>query len=109
MAMISTSFRWPLSSSRLRKASAGGQLEQHSEVNNSRTTGCGRELSRVLALGEKTCCAPRVLTVRKAIRIAGSRDRVFEYIELPPWYEYETSEAGKGVRRRKKKSLTCTN
>src|SRR2546427_249786 len=40
MAMISTSSSLPASSSFFSKASAGGQLEQPSEVNNSRITGC---------------------------------------------------------------------
>src|SRR3989442_1651350 len=38
MAMISTSSTWPASTRAFRKASAGGQLEHPSEVNNSRRT-----------------------------------------------------------------------
>src|SRR5260221_9333613 len=58
MAIISALSKRPASSSFFSKASAGGQLEQPSEVNNSRITGC---VVAFAAAGKSCVVSPETL------------------------------------------------
>src|SRR5712672_2679708 len=99
MAMTSTSFTRSASSSCFRKASAGGQLEQPSEVNNSRTTGRGWEPSEGMAATGAWQMRGSAVP-RKAIKTAANQN--VNFTGTPLHYNNETARIGKGVQESKK-------